>query len=57
MKGDSTTKSTPGQMMNRWQHISNLSAGIWYEFRVVAKSGEYQAASSWKKITLPKPGD
>ncbi|XP_052824013.1 neuroglian [Octopus bimaculoides] len=53
--GESNLKSTPGQMLNRWQNISNLSAGIWYEFRVVAKSGERQAASSWKKITLPKP--
>ena len=51
--GESESQKTPPQILNRWQNITNLSAGISYEIRVVAKSGDYQAASNWKKITIP----
>ncbi|CAE1331778.1 NRCAM [Acanthosepion pharaonis] len=51
--GESDSQKTPPQIINRWQNVSNLSAGITYEIRVVAKSGNYQAASNWKKVTLP----
>lgn len=51
--GESEAQKTPPQLLNRWQNISNLSAGISYEIRVVALSGDYQAASNWKKVTLP----
>ncbi|GAB1602400.1 neuroglian-like isoform X2, partial [Argonauta hians] len=54
--GESKSEETPGLMMNRWQNITNLTSGIWYQFRVVAKSGEEKAETSWKKILLPTPG-
>lgn len=50
--GEDDLIDTIGQTDLTWQAVSNLTAGILYEFRVVAMDGDLQAASEWKEVML-----
>ncbi|CAI9728249.1 neurofascin isoform X1 [Octopus vulgaris] len=51
--GDNFTENTLEFTTQQWQVLSNLTSGLWYEFRVVMVQNGLEFPSDWRTLLLP----